>query len=47
MVVDARQSAVGVAIDPAASAGLAFQRKAVSSQTGDQFPYRDIAKEVE
>ena len=47
MVVDAGQPAVGVAVDPAAGPGLAFQRKAVSSQGGDELPYRCIAEEVE
>jgi hypothetical protein len=39
MVVNGGQPAVGVAIDPAAGAGLAFQRKTVSSQGRDQLPY--------
>jgi hypothetical protein len=46
MVVDAGESAVRVALDPAAGAGLAFQRKAVSSQGRDEFPYRSISEEV-
>jgi hypothetical protein len=47
MVVDAAESAVGMAVDPAACAGLALQRKAVPSQGGDEFPYRGIAEEVD
>jgi hypothetical protein len=47
MVVDAGQSAVGVAVDPAAGPGLAFSRKTVSSQGGDELPYRCVAEEVD
>ena len=47
MVVDAGQSAVRVAVDPAAGLGLALQRKAVSSQGGDKFPYGCVAEEVD
>jgi len=47
MVVNAGQSAVGVAVDPAAGAGLALQRKAVPSQGGDEFPYGCVAEQVE
>jgi hypothetical protein len=47
LVVNAGQSAVGVAVDPAAGAGLALQRKAVPSQGGDEFPYACVAEQVE
>jgi len=47
MVVDGGQSAVGVAVDPAAGPGLAFSRKTVSSQGGDELPYRCVAEQVE
>jgi len=47
MVVDGGQSAVGVAVDPAAGPGLAFSRKSVSSQGGDEFPYGCVAEQVE
>jgi hypothetical protein len=45
--MDAGQSAIGVAVDPAAGPGLAFPRKTVSSQGGDEFPYPCVAEEVE
>jgi hypothetical protein len=47
MVVDAGQSAIGMAVDPAAGSGLALSRKLVSSQGGNEFPYRCVAEEVE
>jgi hypothetical protein len=47
MVVNGGQPAVGVAVDPAAGAGLALQRKAVPSQGGDEFPYGCVAEQVE
>jgi hypothetical protein len=47
MVVDADQSAIGMAVDPAAGSGLALSRKSVSSQGGNEFPYRCVAEEVE
>jgi hypothetical protein len=47
MGVDAGQLAVEVAVDPASGPGLAFSRKPVSSQGGDEFPYRCVAEEVE
>jgi hypothetical protein len=47
MVVNGGQSAVEVAVDPAAGVGLALSRKTVSSQGGDEFPYWCVAEEVE
>ena len=47
MVVDGGQSAVGVAVAPAAGPGLAFSRTTVASQGGDELPYWCVAEEVD